>query len=51
MRLVPGRRRVLNTDVVVYRNGEGKRSRTIFGFMVPDGNDAVMVLRGQDQTI
>ncbi len=43
IRLVPGKRRVLNTDVVTYNNGKGRRSRTIFGFMAPGGNDVAMV--------
>jgi len=39
----PSRRRVLCTPVVTYSEGEGKRSRTIFGFMALNGNDVVMV--------
>ena len=40
----PGRRRVLCTPVVTYSEGEeGKRSRTVFGFMALNGNDVVIV--------
>jgi len=46
LRSDPGRRRVINTPVVVYTDkGEryAKRSMTIFGFMSLNGSDAVMV--------
>ena len=36
------KRRVINTRVVKYMEGEGK-SKTIFGFMALNGNDVVMV--------
>jgi len=34
---------VLYTPVVTYSEGEGKRSRTIFGFKALNGDDVVMV--------
>lgn len=36
-------RRVLNTDTVTYNESNGKRSRTVFGFMAINGNDVAMV--------
>jgi len=38
----PNKRRVINTPVVKYDQGR-KRSKTIFGFMAINGNDAVML--------
>ena len=44
LRLDPARRRVINTSVVKYCEGEGKkRSWTLFGFLSLNGKDAVMV--------
>ena len=44
LRLDPARRRVINTPVVKYSEGEGKkRSWTMFGFLSLNGKDAVMV--------
>ena len=44
LRSDPCRRRVINTPVVEYSEGEGsRRSRTIFGFMALNGRDVVMV--------
>ena len=44
LRSDPARRRVINTKVVKYSEGEGKkRSWTAFGFMALNGKDAVMV--------
>jgi transposase len=44
LRLDPARRRVINTSVVEYSEGEGKkRSWTMFGFLALNGKDAVMV--------
>jgi len=44
LRLDPARRRVINTAVVKYSEGEGKkRSWTMFGFLCLNGKDAVMV--------
>lgn len=44
LRLDPARRRVINTPVVKYSEGEGKkRSWTMFGFLALNGKDAVMV--------
>lgn len=40
----PARRRVINTPVVKYSEGEGKKlSWTMFGFLALNGKDAVMV--------
>lgn len=40
----PARRRVINTSVVKYSEGEGKkRSWTMFGFLALNGKDVVMV--------
>jgi len=33
----------LNTDTVTYSESDGRRSRTIFGFMALNGNDVTMV--------
>lgn len=44
LRLDPAKRRVINTAVVKYCEGEGKRrSWTLFGFLALNGKDAVMV--------
>lgn len=44
LRSDPARRRVINTPVVKYSEGAGKkRSWTTFGFLALNGNDAVMV--------
>ena len=44
LRSDPARRRVINTPVVKYSEGEGKkRSWTTFGFLALNGKDAVMV--------
>jgi transposase len=44
LRLDPARRRVINTPVVKYSEGDGKkRSWTLFGFLSLNGKDAVMV--------
>ena len=44
LRLDPSRRRVINTSVVKYSEGVGKkRSWTMFGFLSLNGKDAVMV--------
>lgn len=42
MRLSPNKRRVVNTRMVTYTEGE-KRSKTVFGFMSLNGNDIAMV--------
>lgn len=44
LRMDPARRRVINTSVVKYSEGEGKkRSWTLFGFLALNGKDSVMV--------
>ncbi|RLI86731.1 MAG: IS630 family transposase [Archaeoglobales archaeon] len=42
IQLNPGKRRVINTPYVSYKEGE-KKSKTIFGFMALNGNDVVML--------
>lgn len=42
IQLNPGKRRVINTPYVSYREGE-RKSRTIFGFIALNGNDVVML--------
>lgn len=42
MHLSPNKRRVVNTRVVTYTEGE-KRAKTIFGFMSLNGRDVAMV--------
>jgi len=42
IQLNPGKRRVINTPVVKYKEGE-KKSKTIFGFIALNGNDVVML--------
>jgi len=44
LRSEPSRRRVINTPVVKYSEGDGKRrSWTMFGFLALNGRDVVMV--------
>lgn len=42
MQLSPNKRRVINTRIVTYSEGE-KKSKTIFGFMALNGKDVAMV--------